>query len=103
MSNGYREWTTQPPEFGDPNPTRKQITEPPEFIPMPPVGQTCPYTGLRRGLLYALWQDGEIESVSLRRRGKVRGRRFFVYATVKAYLNRKREEQRNDKSLVEKE
>ena len=37
---------------------------------MPGPGQTCPYSGLRRGALYCLWRDGEIETVSVAEREK---------------------------------
>jgi len=67
--------------------------EPNEFLPMPGQGQTCPYSGLRRGALYSLWRDGEIETVSVRRKGKSKGRRLIVASTLRAYLSRLRQEQ----------
>ena len=70
-----------------------QLVEPnePEFYSMPSVGQTC--NGLRRGALYCLWRDGEIETISVRRKGRARGRRLIVGETLRKYLRRLREEQ----------
>jgi hypothetical protein len=68
----------------------RQASEP-EFFAMPPPGQTL--EGLRRGALYALWRDGLIETVSVRRRGKTRGRRLIVAESLRRYLRRLREEQ----------
>jgi hypothetical protein len=67
--------------------------EPNEFLPMPRPGETCPFSGLRRGTLYALWHAGEIETVSVRRRGKTRGRRLIVACSLRDYLRRLRQEQ----------
>jgi len=58
----------------------------PEFIAMPGPGQACPYSGLKRGALYALAREGVIRTVSLRRRNTTRGRRLIVLSTLKAYL-----------------
>ncbi|MGI8482439.1 MAG: hypothetical protein ACR2MF_10325 [Chthoniobacterales bacterium] len=63
----------------------------PEFYSMPSVGQTC--NGLRRGALYCLWRDGEIETISVRRKGRARGRRLIVGDSLRKYLRRLREEQ----------
>lgn len=68
-------------------------SEPNEFLPMPGPGQTCVYSGLRRGALYCLWRDGEIETISVRRRGRSRGRRLIVASTLRNYLARLRKEQ----------
>jgi len=68
-----------------------QQTNEPEFYSMPSSSQTL--EGLKRGALYCLWRDGEIETVSVRRKGKTRGRRLVVASTLKAYLRRLREEQ----------
>lgn len=65
----------------------------PEFFPMPSPGQTCPYSGLRRGALYALWKEGLIETVSIRRKGRTRGRRLIVAETLRNYLRGLRAEQ----------
>jgi len=65
----------------------------PEFLPMPSVGQICAYSGLRRGALYALWKEGLIETVSIRRKGRTRGRRLIVAETLRNYLRGLRAEQ----------
>lgn len=67
--------------------------EPNEFLPMPGPGQTCPYSGLRRGALYCLWRDGEIETISCRRKNHTRGRRLIVAESLRNYLRRLRAEQ----------
>jgi hypothetical protein len=71
-------------------------TEPnaPEFYAMPGPGQVL--EGLRRGALYCLWRDGEIETVSVCRRGKTRGRRLIVASSLRNYLRRLREQQCGD-------
>lgn len=58
----------------------------PEFTPMPSPSQVEPYSGLRRGLLYQLWREKKIETVSLRMPGKTRGRRLIVLSTLKKFL-----------------
>jgi hypothetical protein len=89
--SGTGEFTSSPPEVA---PVVAQYkVEPNEFLPMPGPGQTCPYSGLRRGALYALWRDGEIETVSVRRKGKTRGRRLIVAESLRKYLRRLRAEQ----------
>jgi hypothetical protein len=67
--------------------------EPNEFLPMPGPGQTCPYSGLRRGMIYGLWRAGEIETICVRRKGKARGRRLIVAESLRNYLRRLRAEQ----------
>jgi hypothetical protein len=42
--------------------------------------------GLSRSHAYRLFQEGRIRSVSLRERGKTRGRRLFDVQSVRAYL-----------------
>jgi len=70
----------------------------PEFYAMPGPGQSESYSGLRRGALYALWRDGEIETISVRRKGRSRGRRLIVGDSLRSYLRRLREEQNPNKS-----
>jgi len=41
---------------------------------------------IRRSLLYELHNGGHIRSVSLRRRGKMRGKRLFVVDSVREFL-----------------
>ena len=65
----------------------------PEFYAMPAPGQTCVFSSLRRGALYSLWRDGEIETISVRRKGRSRGRRLIVGSSLRAYLRRLRQEQ----------
>lgn len=67
-----------------------------EFWSMPSPGQTL--QGLRRGALYCLWRDGEIETVSVRRKGHTRGRRLVVAESLKNYLRRLRAEQNPKRS-----
>jgi hypothetical protein len=43
--------------------------------------------GIRRSLAYSLLADGVIQSVSLRRRNRTRGKRLFSVASVRQYLN----------------
>lgn len=72
----------------------------PEFYAMPGPGQTCPYSGLRRGFLYCLWRDGEIETVSCRRKNHTRGRRLVVAESLRNYLRRLRAEQNSPKEAA---
>ena len=68
----------------------QQLNEP-EFYAMPGPGQVL--EGLRRGALYCLWHDGEIETIAVRRKGKTRGRRLIVAESLKNYLRHLRQEQ----------
>jgi hypothetical protein len=86
-ASGRREFTTSAPE-AVPVPVQPNDVE---FWAMPGPGQTL--QGLRRGALYCLWRDGLIETVSVRRLGRSRGRRLVVAATLRNYLNRLRSEQ----------
>ena len=69
----------------------QQQSNEPEFWSMPGPGQTL--EGLRRGALYCLWKDGLIETVSVRRKGRSRGRRLIVAESLRNYLRRLRQEQ----------
>lgn len=42
--------------------------------------------GLKRSYLYVLKDKGKIETVSLRDEGKLRGKRLFSCASIRAYL-----------------
>ena len=84
---GAGEFTTSAPEAAPVSAQPNEI----EFYAMPGPAQTL--QGLRRGALYALWRDGEIETVSVRRKGKSRGRRLVVASTLRNYLRRLRSEQ----------
>jgi hypothetical protein len=44
--------------------------------------------GIKRSLGYTLLAEGLIESVSLRRRGQIRGKRLFSVDSVRAYLRK---------------
>ena len=46
---------------------------------------------IKRSLLYELDEDGLIESVSLRRRGRTRGKRLFCVASIRAFLREQME------------
>ena len=83
-AGGRGEFTTSAPEIV---PVLAQYKiEPNEFLPMPGPGQTCPYSGLRRGALYALWREGLIQTISLRRKNRSRGRRLIVAESLRKYL-----------------
>jgi hypothetical protein len=43
---------------------------------------------IRRSLLYELDKDGLIESVSLRRRGRSRGKRLFSVDSIRSFLEK---------------
>ncbi len=58
----------------------------PEFLALPRPGAVCPVCGLGRSYLYQLINEGKIQSVSLRERGKTRGKRLIVADSVLAYL-----------------
>jgi hypothetical protein len=74
-----------------PSQAQQPPNEPVEFYSMPSGGQTL--QGLRRGVLYGLARDRLIETISVRRKGKSRGRRLIVAESLKKYLRRLRAEQ----------
>jgi len=47
--------------------------------------------GIRRSLAYQLLNDGKIRSVSLRRRGRLRGKRLFCVHSVREFLRKEME------------
>jgi len=57
----------------------------PEFVRVPDCERLF---GLKRGLLYALINDGAIKSVCLRKPGARTGVRLVSYQSVRDYLNR---------------
>jgi len=65
----------------------------PLTIGLPPPGEPCRFTGLKRGTYYQLIAQGAIESFVVRREGKKRGRRLVVYSTVLDYLRHLQAEQ----------
>ena len=48
--------------------------------------QATAHYGLSRSHLYLLAEQGKIKSVSLRERGKTKGKRLFVMDSIRAYL-----------------
>ena len=46
---------------------------------------------IKRSLLYELDEDGLIESVSLRRRGRTRGKRLFSVQSIRKFLREQME------------
>jgi hypothetical protein len=67
-----------------------QLSEPgsaaimPEFLD---VDQVRIYFGIKQSLLYRLLAERKIRAVSIRQRGKTRGRRLFDVASIRAFLN----------------
>lgn len=59
----------------------------PEFVPVPKPGTRDPHTGLSRSYLCALIAEGKIESVSLRKLGRTRGKRLIRYDSLIAFIN----------------
>ena len=47
--------------------------------------------GIKRSLAYQLLNEGAIKGVSLRRRGRVRGKRLFQVESVREFLRTQRE------------
>lgn len=72
------EFTTTPIEASS-------VTNSPEFIDSKGMRQMF---GISRTATYDLINDGLIKSVSLRRKGRARGRRLFDVASVRNYLMR---------------
>ena len=63
--------------------------EDPEFLDAVGVGARF---SIKRSLLYELDNDGLVESVSLRRRGRTRGKRLFSVASIRAFLREQKKE-----------
>jgi hypothetical protein len=66
----------------------------PEFLRLPNSGQRCPFSGLSRSTLNALIlptpENGyspPVLSKVIRKRGRMRGVRLIVYASLMAYLH----------------
>jgi hypothetical protein len=51
------------------------------------VDQVRVYFGLKQSLLYRLLAENKIRGVSIRQRGKTRGRRLFDIDSIRRYLN----------------
>jgi hypothetical protein len=58
----------------------------PEWIRVPKTATVCPHSGLSRAYLHQLIKDGEIESMSLRKRGAKTGVRLISYDSLMAYI-----------------
>jgi hypothetical protein len=56
----------------------------PEFVDVAGLRERF---GIKRSLAYLLIDDGSIKSVSLRRRGALKGKRLFDVQSVRAFLN----------------
>jgi hypothetical protein len=56
----------------------------PEFVDIPGLQARW---GIKRSLAYQLIADGKIRSVSLRRRGRCRGKRLFDVSSVREFLH----------------
>lgn len=54
--------------------------------------------GLKRSLCYELFKTSKIQAVSLRGRGRTRGKRLFVVDSVREYLTSQIEEVNHDNS-----
>jgi hypothetical protein len=54
--------------------------------------------GIKRSLGYTLLAEGLIESVSLRRRGQIRGKRLFNVDSVRAYLREQMQSQKGSEA-----
>jgi hypothetical protein len=65
----------------------------PEFLDA--VGVRAVFS-IKRSLLYELDEDGLVESVSLRRRGRTRGKRLFSVDSIRRFLR----EQKKDANAV---
>lgn len=62
----------------------------PEFLDAPGLQKMY---GIKRGLAYRLLADGKIQGVSLRQRGKLRGKRLFVVDSVRKFLKSQMEKE----------
>jgi hypothetical protein len=59
--------------------------------------------GLKRSMAYVLLAEGKIRGISLRRKGNSRGKRLFHVASVRAFLNRQLEEEKEVLAATEQE
>jgi NDP-sugar pyrophosphorylase family protein len=79
-----------PVEFSNPNQLTSAPVEAGQFVATPEfldVDQVRTYFGLKQSLLYRLLAEGKIRAVSIRQRGKTRGRRLFDVASIRRFLN----------------
>jgi len=92
-ANGQKALTTDPVSEG---PARTlafatfRAAEPinPEFVDFVGLRELF---GIKRSLAYELLRDGAIQSVSLRLRGQVRGKRLFSVDSVRQFLRQRME------------
>ena len=61
----------------------------PEFLDA--VGVSAVFS-IKRSLLYELDNDGLVESVSLRRRGRTRGKRLFSVQSIRKFLREQKKD-----------
>jgi len=85
-SGGYPQKTTTPPSEA----AAKASQLDPEFCDVRGLDRLF---GIKRSLAYTLLAEGLIKSVSLRRRGHIRGKRLFIVASVRAYLQKQMDNQ----------
>ena len=58
----------------------------PEWVRIPKPRTTCPFSGLSRAHMHRLVQAGDVESMSLRKRGAKFGIRLVSYDSLMAYI-----------------
>jgi len=88
------QFTSVPPSVA----TAVHVAQPivPEFLRLPKPGRLCPFTGLSRSKINELilpcpandWKP-PVKSISLRKKGSVRGCRLIVYDSFISYLKTK--------------
>jgi hypothetical protein len=71
-------------------PIRAATIHDPEYVDV--VGLQRLFS-IKRSLGYALFKDGKIRGVSLRRHGQTRGKRLFVVESVREFLRKQMEAQ----------
>ena len=60
----------------------------PEWIRVPKTAKVCPHSGLSRSFFHELIRAGEIQSMSLRKRGAKHGVRLVSYDSLMAYIRK---------------
>ena len=79
----------------------EEITAPVSAIPASVAGQDPEFLdafgvqarfGIKRSLLYALLSEGLVRGVSLRLRGRTRGKRLFAVDSIREFLRKQMEE-----------
>lgn len=60
----------------------------PGWIRVPKVGTVCPHSGLSRSYICQLIKDGDVESMSLRKRCAKHGVRLVSYDSLMAYIRK---------------